>query len=138
MTLPVDDRRGGGNGVLERFLADIVVDDYADTRSEAGDNAAGDNAVGDNAAGDTEPGSRRSDRSTVVVAVLVAAVIGVVIAGALVNTRLSSAERQQTRSALVDRITAVTQTVAERQVLVDERAARVQAQQDALLAASQD
>lgn len=138
MTLPVDDRRGGGNGVLERFLADIVVDDYADTRSEAGDNAAGDNAVGDHAAGDTEPGSRRSDRSTVVVAVLVAAVIGVVIAGALVNTRLSSAERQQTRSALVDRITAVTQTVAERQVLVDERAARVQAQQDALLAASQD
>lgn len=128
MTLPVDDRRGGGKGVLERFLADIVVDDYADVRPETADLAPD----------DTGSRPRRVGRPTVVLAVLMAGVIGLIIAGALVNTRLSAAERQQTRSALVDRITAVTENVAERQVLVDERAARVQAQQDALLAASQD
>ncbi len=128
MTLPVDDRQGGGKAVLERFLADIVVDDYARVPLQPVASVTG----------QPDEGARRPRTPMIVMALLVAAVIGLIIAGALVNTRLTSAERQQTRSALIDRISTVTETVAARQVLVDERSTRVQAQQDALLAASQD
>jgi uncharacterized protein YlxW (UPF0749 family) len=126
VTLSVDDRTGTGDGVLERFLADIVVDDYA-----AGAGAGG---------GDDPPGgpSREGSSAGVVLSVLVALLIGVMIAAALANTRLSSADRQQTRAALSERISTLATAIDARQLLVDQRATDVQALQDRLLAASQD
>lgn len=126
MIVPVDDRTGTGDGVLERFLADIVVDDYAAAPAQRGTSAR------DGAA------TPRSSRTGTVMAVGVALLIGLMVAAALANTRLSSAERQQTRAQLLDRIALLSGTVDARQANVDEATGEVQALQDRLLAASEN
>lgn len=112
------DQADDESGVLERFLSDIAVDDYASA----------------------PPRESRADvnarRLSTWIGLVVAATVGLVIVGALLNTRLSTAERQQTRAALGDRVQLLSDTVAGRQAVVDDQSASVQALQDRLLAAS--
>lgn len=105
-------------GVLERFLSDIAVDDYAHAAHRASRTDV------------------RTRRPSTWVGLIVAAIVGLVIMGALLNTRLSTAERQETRAALSDRVEALSDAVAARQAAVDEQSASVQALQDRLLSES--
>ena len=106
-------------GILERFLADATVDDYAQTRSR--------DAV-------TDVGARRPGAWF---GLVVAGIVGLVIAGALLNTRLSTEERQETRTALGDRVASLSALVDERRSAVDVQASTVKELQDRLLAGSE-
>lgn len=105
-------------GVLERFLSDIAVDDYA--QAQRRDSR-------------TQVDIRRSSTWF---GLIVAALVGVVIVGALLNTRLSTATRLETRTALGDRVQALSDAVVDRQAAIDDQSAAVQSLQDSLLAAS--
>ena len=105
-------------GLLEKFLSDIAVDEYADAPTR-----------------DVLSG-QRADRASTWIGLVVAALVGLVIAGALLNTRLSTDERLATRSVLAERVHSLSAAVASRQSAVDQQAAEVQALQDQLLAAS--
>lgn len=98
--------RAPERSVLEDFLAQAVVDDYAAVEPRE----------------DARPWYRR--HWAAVPGILV---IGVIIAVAVTSTRASDDERQATREALAARIAAVTTVVAERQASVDEQAATVEA-----------
>ncbi len=112
---PVDD---DGPGVLERFLSDVAIDEYADAPERRSL---------------TDVGARRPSTW---IGLVVAAVVGLIIIAALLNTRLSSDERQQTRSLLSERVQSLSDSVAERQAGVDQLATDVRSLQDRLLAAS--
>ena len=105
-------------GILERFLSDVAVDEYADVT----------------------PRRARSDvsprRPSTWIGLVVAAIVGVIIIASLLNTRFSSDERQQTRALLSDRVQALTDAVATQQDVVDQQFTDVQALQDRLLAES--
>ena len=116
MSAPADEKPPEvDDGLLESFLAGIVVDEYAavPVRSES------------------DTGGKRW--WTVAAVTLL---IGVMLATGLVNTLRSGAERQQTRDALLTRITALSDGVVEGQALVDEQAATVEALQSTLLESS--
>lgn len=98
--------RAPERSVLEDFLAQAVVDDYADVPPRE----------------DARPWFRRHW-----IAVPGILLIGVIIAVAVTSTRASDDERQATRAALAERIAAVTTVVADRQAAVDGQAATVDA-----------
>lgn len=98
--------RAPERSVLEDFLAQAVVDDYAGVLPRD----------------DERPWFLRHW-----MAVPGILLIGVIIAVAVTSTRASDDQRQATRTALADRITAVTALVAERQAAVDAQAATVDA-----------
>ena len=115
MTTPVTERPGAGDdGVLEAFLAQVVVDDYAGVVPRPED-------------------PRRWLRHWPALVVLVG--IGLVVAIAVVSTRTSDAARQQTRDALIERVAALSVTVDDRQAAVDQQSANVDALQAAVLEA---
>jgi uncharacterized protein YlxW (UPF0749 family) len=99
------------DGVLERFLSEMVIDEYADVPVVDGS-------------------GRRQPRWA---ATAVAALIGIIVAVAVVNARVSDDDRQQGRAALTERIASMNGVVAERQARNDEQAARVDALQQSLL-----
>jgi uncharacterized protein YlxW (UPF0749 family) len=103
------------DGLLESFLAQVVVDDYA------GIPAADQRGIRGN------PGW---------MATAMALVIGVIVAAALLTARASDAERQQVRDGLAERVTALSVAVADRQAVVDGQAAQVDSLESALLDAS--
>jgi uncharacterized protein YlxW (UPF0749 family) len=110
-----DHRVPESDGLLESFLAQVVVDDYAavpvaDTRGIRGD-----------------PGW---------LGTAMALVIGVIVAAALLTARASDAERQQIRDGLAERVTALSAAVADRQGIVDGQVAEVDRLESALLDAS--
>lgn len=117
MSAPVayEQSRGQDHGLLEQFVGDIVVDDYgpaiADRPRRAGSKAA---------------------------ALAIAALIAFVVVVSLLNTRLSTDERQLTRDALADRISATSIDVQERQANVDEAQATVDGLQAQVLAATSE
>ena len=86
MTQPPQSGAGSPTGVLERFMVDISVDDYADAPQRD--------------RGETVPVRRVATWLGLAVGIAV----GVVIVGALLNTRLSTASRQETRDELVERV----------------------------------
>lgn len=98
--------RAPERSVLEDFLAQAVVDDYAAVEPRE----------------DDRPWFRR--HWAAFPAVLL---IGAIVAVAVSSTRASDDERQATREALAARIATVTAVVAEREASVDEQAARVDA-----------
>ena len=98
--------RAPERSVLEDFLAQAVVDDYAAVEPST----------------DARPWFRRHWGA--VPGVLL---IGVIIAVAVTSTRASDDERQATRAALADRIATVTAVVSDRQAAVDGQAATVEA-----------
>jgi uncharacterized protein YlxW (UPF0749 family) len=98
------DPRPEEDGVLERFVAQLIVDDYADA----------------------PVGVHRGLGAPVRwLAVGVAVLIGLLVTTALVQARTSVDQRQQTRTALVERVAALSAEVASRQAAVDEKAAAV-------------
>jgi uncharacterized protein YlxW (UPF0749 family) len=106
------DPRTEDDGVLERFVAQLVVDDYADA-----------------------PVGVHRDLSAPVrwIAVGVALIIGLLVTTALVDTRSSGEQRQQTRSALVDRVSALSGAVDAKQAGVDEQSAAVESLRSSVL-----
>ena len=102
----------GRTGVLESFLADAVVDDYADV------------PVGE------ERGGRFRGQWG---AALVLLAIGALIAVAVISTQASDAQRAQTREALSARVSTLTASVSELQGTVDARTAEVDALRDRVL-----
>ncbi len=114
---PIDDA-DDVPGILERFLSDVAVDEYADV----------------------PPRTSRTDvsprRPSTWIGLMVAAVVGLIIIASLLNTRLSSDERQQTRGLLSDRVQVLSESVESRQAVVDQQSSDVQALQDRLLAES--
>lgn len=114
MTTPVAERPADpGEGVLEAFLAQVVVDDYADVPPH-------------------EEGPRRWARHWRALVVMV--IIGVLAASVVISTRTSDEARQQTREALVERVGVLSASVDERQTAVDEKSATVDALQAEVLA----
>ena len=91
-------------GLLEDFLAQVVVDDYADVTP-------------------VEDGTPRGTPHWVVVPVVL--LIGLLATVAVISTRTSDEERQQTRTALADRVSALGTSVAAIGREVDERQAEV-------------
>lgn len=102
----------GRTGVLESFLADAVIDDYADVP-----------------AGKGGPSRVRGQWG----AALVLLAIGALVAIAVISTQASDAQRAQTREALSDRVSALTASVSELQASVDARTAEVDALRDRVL-----
>lgn len=110
----------GVEGVLERFLADVVTDDYEAIPS------AGGSGVGQA----RKPGPLRH-----LLAAAGLAVIGVLVAVAVTSTQASDAARQSTRSALVDRVTTLSAAVDEQQSRVDAQTDAVDSLREQVLAA---
>ena len=102
-------------GLLEGFLASMVVDDYA--------------SVPAGAPPDASPWGRMA-------ALVVSAVIGLVVAGALISANSTDAVRQETRDALAERISVLSSTVEEKQAQVSERGAVVDLLQQDILNAT--
>lgn len=96
--------RRGSTGVLEDFLAQMVVDDYADVPVAP------------------EPSMTRG-RFWLAVPVLV--LIGLLVAVSVISTRTSDDERNQTRTALADRVSSQSAAVASASALVEQRQAEV-------------
>jgi uncharacterized protein YlxW (UPF0749 family) len=105
------------DSLLEGFLAQMIVDDYADV------------------APSDDRGPRALRRWTTVVLVVA---IGLLIATALVDARATADERQQTRTALTDRISGLSASVAERQARLDQQSQEVDRLQQALLTSAVD
>ena len=103
------------DGLLESFLAQVVIDDYADVPAAEVRGMRG------------NPGW---------MATAMALVIGVIVAAALLTARASDAERQQIREGLAQRVTALSAAVADRQAVVDGQAAQVDGLESSLLDAS--
>lgn len=115
MTASVTDRPDATDeGVLESFLAQVVVDDYAGVSPHRDE-------------------SRRWTRHWPSFVVLV--LIGAIVASAVISTRTSDEARQQTRDALSARVAALSSSVDERQAAVDEQSAAVDGLQAEVLAA---
>jgi uncharacterized protein YlxW (UPF0749 family) len=112
MTTPVTERPAD-QGVLESFLAQVVVDDYA-------------------AVVPHEDGRRRWTRHWPALVVLM--LIGVLAASVVISTRTSDEARQQTRTALIERVGVLSLTVDERQAAVDAQSETVDALQAEVLA----
>lgn len=116
MSAPVDQEPPAvEDGLLESFLAGIVTDEYASVPIQS-------------------RSARGRRRGWTVAAVTL--LIGVMLATGLVNTLRSGAERQQTRDALLTRITTLSQGVVEGQARRDEQAATVDDLQARLLESS--
>jgi uncharacterized protein YlxW (UPF0749 family) len=115
MTMPVTDHPGPTDeGVLESFLAQVVVDDYAGVAPRH-----------------DEPPQWTRHWSSLAVLIL----IGVVVASAVISTRTSDEARQQTRNALSERVAALSATIDERQAAVDEQSTAVDGLRAEVLAA---
>lgn len=115
MTSSVTDRpAASGKSVLESFLAQVVVDDYADVSPHPDDR---------------RPWFRHWASLVVLV------VIGAVVASAVISTRTSDEVRQQTRDALVDRVAALAVSIEDQQSAVAEQFTAVDRLQAELLAA---
>ncbi len=121
MNPPVTNARtqGTDRGLLERFVEDIISDDYGPSLT-------------------LEPGPRSlpAPAPARIAAAVVAALIGLVVVASLMTAHLSTAERQQTRNALVDRIWATSAEVQARQDGVEEARATTDALQLRVLAAA--
>ncbi len=89
---------GSESGLLERFIAQAVVDEYAQVAP-------------------TEPGAPGRRRHLLAVPAMV--VIGLLIIVAVISARAADEQRQSTRDALVERVSTLTASVAERQATVD-------------------
>lgn len=115
MTQPPPSGGGSHTGVLERFMADISVDDYADA----------------------PPRDRVESvpvrRVATWLGLAVGIAVGVVIVGALLNTRLSTASRQETRDALVERVQSLSESVALQERAVDTQSQEVASLQSRVL-----
>lgn len=115
MTTPVTDRPGPGEpGVLESFLAQVAVDEYA---------------------GVAPPGDERRPWTGHWPSLLALVVIGLVVATAVISTRTSDEVRQQTREALVERVAGLSAAIEDRQAAVDEQSAAVELLRAEVLAA---
>jgi uncharacterized protein YlxW (UPF0749 family) len=101
-------------GVLEDFLAQVVVDDYAEVVPQSRD-------------------GRRWTRHWP--SLVVFAIIGVLVASAVISARTSDAARQQTRDALGQRVAALDAAIDERQAALVEQSAAVDVLQAEVLAA---
>lgn len=101
-------------GVLERFLTEVVADDYPPASDEPRSAA---------------PRRRR------VLSALALGLIGVLVVVAVVSTRASDASRQSTREALVARVSALSDAVTARQAQVDAQNVEVGTLRDEVLAA---
>jgi uncharacterized protein YlxW (UPF0749 family) len=112
MTSTTTEQQSPADGLLEGFLAEVVVDDYAPVSPARG-------------------GGMRGQRGWS--AVLVSLVIGLLIATALVHTRATDDQRQHTRQALSERIDRLSSTVDERQSTVDDQSQVVEDLQRSLL-----
>ena len=110
MTVPTDQRDAGG--VLERFLEQVIVDDYAD-----------------------QPQTPTTAPPGHWPALIVMAVIGVLLTAAVISTNASGGQRQSTRDALIARVSSLSADVTEKQASVDDAAARVDALRASVLAA---
>ncbi len=106
------DRGPETDGLLESFLAQVVVDDYGLVPAQ-------------------EARGVRGTRGWL--AIGMAVVIGILIAAALFTARASDAERQQTRAGLAERVSALSASVAERQSSVDQQGAAVDRLETGLL-----
>jgi uncharacterized protein YlxW (UPF0749 family) len=104
-------------GPLERFVEEVTVDDYRLVTPSS----------------DRTLGSWHRWRS-----VPVAILIGLIVAAAVITTRGNEQARQQTRAELVDRVAALSESVATRREEVTAQAATVSELQDRLLAESND
>lgn len=114
MTVPVTDRRAdAGEGVLEAFLAQVVVDDYAAVVPHE------------------DTGGRLARHWPTLVVMLL---IGVLAASVVISTRTSDEARQQTRDALIERVSALSASVDQRRAAVDEQSRTVDALQAEVLA----
>ncbi len=111
MTAPLEDT-DREDGLLERFLAGIITDEYESI------------PVQEDAGGD---GRRHW------IAAATAGVIGLLLAAALVNTLRSDDERDQTRDALLTRIAALSVSLSEGQERLDAQSATVDTLQRQLL-----
>jgi uncharacterized protein YlxW (UPF0749 family) len=115
MTTPVTQRPGPTDeGVLESFLAQVVVDDYADAVPRPGG-----------------PGHRLRHWPAMILLVA----IGLVVASVVISTRTSDEARQQTRAALIERVAALSAAIEGRQAAVDEQSAAVDLLRASVLAA---
>lgn len=115
MTQPPQSGAGSPTGVLERFMVDISVDDYADAPQRD--------------RGETVPVRRVATWLGLAVGIAV----GVVIVGALLNTRLSTASRQETRDELVERVQSLSESVALQERAVDAQSQDVASLQSRVL-----
>ena len=116
VTAPADqESRPSEDSLLEAFLAGIVADEYESVAVHR----------------DRGRGARHRWALAVV-----AALIGLMLAAALANTLRSDAERQQTRDALLSRITALSEGVSQSQVGLDEQKTAVATLQAELLESS--
>lgn len=110
-------RPGGlleSDGVLERFLTDMVVDDYAAVPDRA-----------DRADRERRPGWAAAG---------VIAIIGILVAVVVVNVRATDDERRVTREALITRVEEMQAGVDARKEQVDQQSASVDSLQQTLLA----
>lgn len=113
MTTSTQDRSvGGDEGVLEAFLTQVVVDDYADVERRD----------------DARPWWARHWPSFAVLAL-----IGLTVATAVISTRTSDEGRQQTRDALIARVSELSAAVDAQQLAVTERSVAVDALQSRVL-----
>ena len=110
-----------GPGVLERFLADTVVDDYASVPI---------------ASAPRPPEGPIAVAGRGFWALLAAGLIGLIVVVALLNARFTTEERQQTRAALAERVASLSAEIEARQGAVDAQVATVDTLQERLLAAS--
>jgi uncharacterized protein YlxW (UPF0749 family) len=113
-----DTRTGAGSGdqgLLERFVEDIIVDDYGAPRA-------------------AEHGARQVAGH--IAAGAAAALIGLVVVASLATTNVTTDQRQQTRSALIERISTTSADVQSRQERVDEAQGTIDALQLRVMAAS--
>lgn len=101
-------------GLLEGFIAQAVVDEYADVPPDSA----------------RPPGMRWHWR-----AVPATLLIGVIVAAAVISTRSSDEERQATREALVTRVSALAAQVTQEQEIVDQQSAAVDVLREEVLAA---
>lgn len=110
MSAPAGQHDAGG--VLERFLEQVIVDDYADLPA-------------------TSTAAPRGHWP----ALIVMAVIGVLLTAAVISTNAAGDQRQSTRDALIARVTTLTADVTVQQTAVDDAASRVDALRASVLAA---
>lgn len=106
----------GEDGVLERFLAEMVADDYPTP-------------------GTPPDVSRARPVGGRLLSATVLALIGVLIVVAVISTRSSDAQRQSTRAALAERVSTLSSSVDAKQAQVDEQTAAVDALREQVLTA---
>ncbi len=111
--------RGDEQGLLERFVGEIVVDEYAP------------------APPGTPPGARSGDAYRWW-ALAVGALIGLVVIVALSNARQTTDQREQTRAALISRISATSSEVEARRADVEQAQGAVDRIQAEVLAAASE